>query len=196
MSMESFFGRMKSILNELVERCPNFDTVETMVENYLKQYNTEIPQYDLAGQTPEEYYRYITEGIYQTDIYFGVSSKELITQAELESRRELARAERAKRRSEQSKSDESSYEYKSRQHPIRVVHKDQTIILGRINKLQKLIDEESREIERLETLLEDTDIALKFLTRASESVIESLYYPRNWQKYPELSYVNRTGAIY
>ena len=194
--MESFFGRMKSILNELVERCPNFDTVETMVENYLKQYNTEIPQYDLAGQTPEEYYRYITEGIYQTDIYFGVSSKELITQAELESRRELARAERAKRRSEQSKSDESSYEYKSRQHPIRVVHKDQTIILGRINKLQKLIDEESREVERLETLLEDTNIALKFLTRASESVIESLYYPRNWQKYPELSYVNRTGAIY
>ena len=54
----------------------------------------------------------------------------------------------------------------------------------------------AERFERLETLLEDTNIALKFLTRASESVIESLYYPRNWQNYPELSYVNKTGAIY
>lgn len=194
--MESFFGRMKSILNELVEKCPNFDTVETMIKNFMEQYNTVIPQYDLAGQTPEEYYRYITEGIYQTDVYFGVSAKELITQEELESRREQARAERARRRSKQNESGESSYEYKSEQHPFKVVQKDQKVILARINKLRRLIDENTKEVEKLDTLLEDTKTALIFLAKASDSVIKSLYYPRNWQNYPELSYVNRTGAIY
>lgn len=99
-------------------------------------------------------------------------------------------------RSKQNESGESSYEYKSEQHPFKVVQKDQKVILARINKLQRLIDENTKEVEKLDTLLEDTKTALIFLAKASDSVIKSLYYPRNWQNYPELSYVNRTGAIY
>lgn len=194
--MESFFGRMKSILNDLLERCPTFDVVRGMVGNYLDEYNKGIPQYELGCQTPEEYYRYVTEGIYQAPVYFGIPAEDMIRQEELESKREQARAERARRRSRQSSESGEGYEYKSRSHPRQIVLRDQKIISRRIDKLNGIVKEYSSEIDRLTELYDDTRTALEFLDSASESVIKSLYYPLNWQKYPQLSYVNRTGAIY
>ena len=52
--MESFFGRLKCELLDLVALCPDASTVSRMISGYIDAYNHRHYQYALAGLTPSE----------------------------------------------------------------------------------------------------------------------------------------------
>lgn len=59
---ESFFGHMKDEID--VSGCTKFREVKAIVDDWLNYYNTERYQWQLAKLSPDEYYGYITTGIY------------------------------------------------------------------------------------------------------------------------------------
>ena len=58
--MESFFGRLKTAIMDMVALCKDYGSASRLVDGYLKAYNSGHYQYDLAGLTPEEFYQYAT----------------------------------------------------------------------------------------------------------------------------------------
>lgn len=59
---ESFFGHMKDEID--VSGCTKYREVKTIIEDWIDYYNNERYQWQLAKLSPNEYYRYITTGIY------------------------------------------------------------------------------------------------------------------------------------
>lgn len=59
---ESFFGHMKDEID--VSECTKFREVKAIIDDWLNYYNTERYQWHLAKLSPDEYYEYITTGIY------------------------------------------------------------------------------------------------------------------------------------
>ena len=59
---ESFFGHMKDEID--VSGCTKYREVKTIIEDWIEYYNNERYQWQLAKLSPNEYYRYITTGIY------------------------------------------------------------------------------------------------------------------------------------
>lgn len=59
---ESFFGHMKDEID--VSDCTKFREVKAIIDDWLNYYNTERYQWQLAKLSPDEYYEYITTGIY------------------------------------------------------------------------------------------------------------------------------------
>ena len=59
---ESFFGHMKDEID--VSECTKFREVKAIIDDWLNYYNTERYQWQLAKLSPDEYYEYITTGIY------------------------------------------------------------------------------------------------------------------------------------
>ena len=59
---ESFFGHMKDEID--VRGCKKYRDVKAIVDDWMDYYNTERYQWQLAKLSPNEYYRYITTGIY------------------------------------------------------------------------------------------------------------------------------------
>lgn len=62
---ESFFCHMKDEID--VSECTKFREVKAIVDDWLNYYNTERYQWQLAKLSPDEYYKYITTGIYPLD---------------------------------------------------------------------------------------------------------------------------------
>jgi transposase InsO family protein len=60
---ESFFGHMKEEID--ISQCTKFSEVKRVVDDWLDYYNNERYQWQLAKLSPNEYYQYITTGIYQ-----------------------------------------------------------------------------------------------------------------------------------
>lgn len=59
---ESFFGHMKDEID--ISQCTKFSEVKRVVDDWLDYYNNERYQWQLAKLSPNEYYQYITTGIY------------------------------------------------------------------------------------------------------------------------------------
>lgn len=59
---ESFFGHMKDEID--VSNCTDFCEVKDIIDDWINYYNNERYQWDLAKLSPNEYYSYITTGIY------------------------------------------------------------------------------------------------------------------------------------
>ena len=59
---ESFFGHMKDEIE--VSACKNFREVKAIIDDWMNYYNNERYQWQLAKLSPNEYYEYITTGIY------------------------------------------------------------------------------------------------------------------------------------
>ena len=59
---ESFFGHMKDEIH--VEECRNYREVKEKIDDWMEYYNNERYQWNLAKLSPNEYYEYITTGIY------------------------------------------------------------------------------------------------------------------------------------
>ena len=58
----SFFGHMKDEID--VSNCTDFCEVKDIIDDWIDYYNNERYQWDLAKLSPNEYYSYITTGIY------------------------------------------------------------------------------------------------------------------------------------
>lgn len=59
---ESFFGHMKDEID--VSECKKYRDVKAIVDDWMDYYNSERYQWQLAKLSPDEYYGYITTGIY------------------------------------------------------------------------------------------------------------------------------------
>ena len=61
---ESFFGHMKDEIAELIADCDTYNQVAAIIDDWMDYYNNERYQWDLAKLSPNEYYNYLTTGIY------------------------------------------------------------------------------------------------------------------------------------
>ena len=61
---ESFFGRMKDHIEHRLKECTEFSDVKAIINDWMDYYNNERYQWELAKLSPNEYYEYITTGIY------------------------------------------------------------------------------------------------------------------------------------
>ena len=59
---ESFFGHMKDEID--ITKCTTFEEVRSIIDDWIDYYNNERYQWQLAKLAPNEYYNYITTGIY------------------------------------------------------------------------------------------------------------------------------------
>ncbi|MEE5991280.1 MAG: IS3 family transposase [Lachnospiraceae bacterium] len=65
---ESFFGHMKDHLLPRIEGATRYSQIEAAVDDYMDYYNNEYYLWDLAYLSPNEYYEFVTTGIYPLDI--------------------------------------------------------------------------------------------------------------------------------
>ena len=61
---ESFFGHMKDEIGFKVMSAESFQDVQRIIDDWMDYYNKERYQWDLAKLSPNEYYNYLTTGIY------------------------------------------------------------------------------------------------------------------------------------
>ena len=59
---ESFFGHMKDEID--LSKCKEFKEVKEIIDDWIDYYNKERYQWNLAKLSPNEYYEYVTTGIY------------------------------------------------------------------------------------------------------------------------------------
>lgn len=59
---ESFFGHMKDEID--ISNCKHFHEIKAAVDDWIDYYNNERYQWQLAKLAPNEYYKFITTGIY------------------------------------------------------------------------------------------------------------------------------------
>lgn len=59
---ESFFGHMKDEID--VNKCTKYHEIKSIIDDWLDYYNNERYQWQLAKLSPNEYYGYITTGVY------------------------------------------------------------------------------------------------------------------------------------
>lgn len=59
---ESFFGHMKDEID--ISKCTKYREIKTVIDDWMDYYNNERYQWQLAKLSPNEYYKYITTGIY------------------------------------------------------------------------------------------------------------------------------------
>jgi transposase InsO family protein len=65
---ESFFGHMKDHIKPQLSECSEFQGVQSIVDNYINYYNNNRYQWELAKLSPNEFYKFITTGVYPLDI--------------------------------------------------------------------------------------------------------------------------------
>ena len=186
--MESFFGRMKCGILDLIALCPDYDKAAKLVEGYIHDYNTKHYEYDLAGLTPAEYYTYVTTGVYPCDSYYGVGADEMMTVGDLVKARLDKAKEKAKKVRDKNQKDREEAEQYTMNPRLRI-SRDQNILRKEKSKWEKLKEQAENQVKHIDELLEKTKEAIKFLVSASKEILEELKNPQNWRKYKELDYV-------
>jgi len=61
---ESFFGHMKDELADKRKSWHTFNDVKTSIDDWIDYYNNDRYQWELAKLSPNEYYEYVTTGVY------------------------------------------------------------------------------------------------------------------------------------
>ncbi len=61
---ESFYGHMKDELADVIPTWQTFEDVKNAIDDWMDYYNNDRYQWDLAKLSPNEYYEYITTGVY------------------------------------------------------------------------------------------------------------------------------------
>lgn len=193
--MESFFGRMKTEIIDIIALCPDLETAKRLISGYMDTYNNKRYQYALAGLTPVEYYQYMMTGVYPLDNYFGVEATELLSVSELvEQRQKIAREKARKRRAiGQKKREERAMLSKS---ALSIISRDQKKLRKEMKKWEQSEQMAKNQLKKLEKVFKKTKEAARFVISCSNEVKESLRNPLNWQNYPELDYINDIGDLY
>ena len=152
--MESFFGRMKCEILDIIARCVSEEDVVRLIDGYMNTFNTQRYQYTLAGLTPSEYYQYCATGIYPLDNYFGVKADDLMTIEKLVESK-LERLEEKKKKSRKLK-EEISLE------PSKIIARDQRKVRSELKKWKNQKTLVDNQIKKLQELFEKTKRAVKF----------------------------------
>lgn len=193
--MESFFGRLKCELLDLVALCPDASTVSRMISGYIDAYNHRHYQYALAGLTPSEYYTYVTTGIYPVDNYYGIKATELMPIQALIAARRRAAEEKAKKYREASAKKRAMAQGKKKD-PEFVIARDQRILRREIAKWTRSKELALQQISHLREILELSQKARAYLMTASADLILQLYNGENWEAHPELAYIYKMRELF
>lgn len=70
---ESFFGHMKDEID--ISECIKYREVKAIIDDWMEYYNSERYQWQLGKLSPDEYYGYITTGIYPLKGIIGESQE-------------------------------------------------------------------------------------------------------------------------
>lgn len=73
---ESFFGHMKVEIENVLAQATTFNEVKTIIDDWMDYYNNDRYQWQLAKLSPNEYYQYITTGVYPLPIAPPVLNQE------------------------------------------------------------------------------------------------------------------------
>jgi len=65
---ESFFGHMKEEVRAAMSQVASFEEAQTLIDDWMDYYNNYRCQWLLAKLSPNEYYEYITSGVYPLTI--------------------------------------------------------------------------------------------------------------------------------
>ena len=191
--MESFFGRLKTAILDMVARCRTFDDAKELVSGYIKAYNTEHYQYDLAALTPAEFYQYATTGIYPLDNYFGVPASVMMTNGDLKKlRRRYADDEAKKRRETAARKREG----KRLIDPLRIINRDQKLLDRFIRKWEESKETATTQIAHLREIVEKVRKALDFIAALPSEKYEELKDPLVWRNYEQLGYVFEMNELF
>ena len=66
---ESFFGHMKDDVQDKIAGCKSYEEVAAAVDDFMDYYNKDRYQWDLLKLSPDEYYEYLTTGVYPLPLY-------------------------------------------------------------------------------------------------------------------------------
>ncbi len=191
--MESFFGRLKTSILDMVAMCRDFDSAKQLVDGYLRAYNNEHYQYDLAGLTPAEFYQYATTGIYPLDNYFGVPASTMMTGGDLKKvRRRYADEEAAKRRAQSTKKREE----RRLINPEKIIQRDQKLLQSVIEKWSQTKTIAEKQIAKMNSILELAVKAMTFIQTLNEDALNELKDPLAWRRHEELSYVFAMNELF
>ncbi len=191
--MESFFSRLKADIIDMVALCRTIDAALKLVDGYLKAYNGEHYQYELAGLTPEEFYSYAATGVYPLDNYFGVPAFEMMAVGDLSRvRRKYADEEARKRR------EAAAFKREQRRmiDPVKIIHRDQMLLDRMISKWRKVEQSAARQVEHLKGILEQTKKAMAYVANLSQDKLDELRDPLAWRKHEELCYVFAMNELF
>lgn len=191
--MESFFSRLKADIIDMVAMCSTLDAATRLVDGYLKAYNGEHYQYELAGLTPTEFYSYATTGVYPLDSYFEVPASEMMAVGDLSKvRRRYADEEARKRR------EAKGYKREQRRliDPLSVIHRDQVLLERMIGKWRTAELSAGKQVEHLKGILEDTKKAMAYVVNLAKEKLDELRDPLEWRKHEELKYVFAMNELF
>ena len=191
--MESFFSRLKTDIIDMVALCKTLDAALKLVDGYLKAYNSEHYQYELAGLTPEEFYSYAITGVYPLDSYFGVPASEMRAVGDLSKvRRKYADEEARKRR------EAAAFKREQRRmiDPPKIIHRDQMKLDRMISQWRKTEQVAAKQVEHLKEILEQTKKAMAYVANLSQEKLDELKDPLAWRNYEELSYVFAMNELF
>lgn len=65
---ESFFGHMKDYIKPKLKRASSYAEVKAIVDDYMDYYNNERYQWHLAKLSPNEFYAFVTTGVYPLNV--------------------------------------------------------------------------------------------------------------------------------
>ena len=65
---ESFFGHMKDHILDRIKECTEFQQIKDIVDDYVDYYNNEAYVWELCRLSPNEYYKFVTTGVYPLSI--------------------------------------------------------------------------------------------------------------------------------
>lgn len=65
---ESFFGHMKDHVKNDISAAKSFEEVKNIIDKYIDYYNNDRYQWHLAKLSPNEYYQFVTTGVYPLDV--------------------------------------------------------------------------------------------------------------------------------
>lgn len=187
--MESFFARLKTHILNIVALAPDFKIASELVAGYMHDYTYENYQYDLAGLTPAEFYKYVTTGVYPCSEYFGVDSKRLNTLDELIACRKQESEKLAQKARERAARDKQEGLSGAGKDPIAVIKRDIRILEKKLEEWVNLRQMAIQQLEFLDRVLSKAEAALKFIAAASEELKNRLRTREEWSLHPELAYI-------
>jgi len=65
---ESFYGHMKDEIGSKLTACASFNEVKAVIDDYIDYYNSERYVWELCKLSPNEFYEFVTTGIYPLSI--------------------------------------------------------------------------------------------------------------------------------
>lgn len=65
---ESFFGHMKDYIKEKIAASKTFEEAKAIIDDYIDYYNNDRYQWHLAKLSPNEFYQFVTTGVYPLSV--------------------------------------------------------------------------------------------------------------------------------